>query len=633
MNIEQLTDEIKYYIKNDFIKQAIFVNGEWGTGKTHFFKNTLKDQLDIKNYLILSLYGLDSLEEIDKFLFLNLYPPAKLGEKIKSGIGKETSYFLKKITGSLFSKFSIDFTDLDYKDFINPKDVLLVLDDFERASISAIETLGYINNLTENYNMKVIIVGYEEEVEFNKSTNNYIDKYQLILQHGLNQKWIDALNKNGQTFNKPSNKLKHNDLSEEQLSQITKDFFKKTDKYSIVKEKTIIKTIDFENDITQAMKDITKHADLNKELKSIINERFDFYLGIMNKLETYNLRSYVFFLIMINRIYLILDPEFQTHKMYNKLLKIIMDSIFYISYDYKSGNKISTVMFKDEEGISSIRHEMGYIKSFDIVNQYVEKNILDKNTFIEYFKNYADKLKMEEVNQIDKLSQFHLMKDSEVVDIIKSIRSKIKDNKLSYKVFPTILNHFGTLESMGFKEVYLDATYKDMRLSIKDQIDDLENQDYRDSFISPINDNTRAFLENYYKYLSNKISERTEKEISITIKDDNWARQLSEEITSKERTFYNYREFFSFLDVDSIIENLTKSYSEEIIIFRSSVRRVYNFSNLEDIFKKDLSSVKDFLEKLKEIKAIDKIAQFNLNLLIKDFEEYKVKLERKSKNA
>jgi len=633
MNIKQLENEIRHYLSTEFTSQALFVNGKWGTGKTYFFKKTLEEKLSdtIENYLLISLYGLKDIEEIDKFLFVNLYPPAKFVEGMGKKAGKEASLLFKKGLGALLSKVNVNFDDVEYKDFINPENVLLVIDDFERASIPAIEILGYVNNLTENLGMKVILVGYEDEVEFNKVNDDYLSKYRLVLDYKLNKKWMkdNITSKNNKSYFPKEEDYNFENLTEQQLSLMVKDYFNKSNRYKIVKEKTILKTIDFENNICDAMLEITKNAKIDEELKSTIIKKFAFFNAVMERLETNNLRSYIFFLNITDRLYVLLKSRFSDNPMFNDLISVVLDSVFYISYDFKKTNEITTTLYQDEEGIGTIMlGVMNNIKSFDIINRYIVANLFDEDEFVNYFENYLGNMKVEKQNKIDKLSYYYIQKDEEVEELVKSIRKGIIDNDISYKVFPTILNIIGNLETMGFKSVYLDATYKNMRESIRKQFDNLEDLGLRDSFMNPTSEKATKLIENYYEYITTQVSQKTEKELVYKLEGENWAHNLSDQIYESKNLYYKYKRFFDFFDIEELVTKLEQSYSGDIREFRSGIRRIYDFDNLQDFYKKDLPSLKSFLKKLELAKSPDKISQTNLNWLIDDIKKYIKKLDR-----
>ena len=75
--MEDLVESILDYVRADYTDYAIMINGEWGSGKTYFWNNRIRNkieslQLNGKQYttIYMSLYGISNLEEISKKIFI-----------------------------------------------------------------------------------------------------------------------------------------------------------------------------------------------------------------------------------------------------------------------------------------------------------------------------------------------------------------------------------------------------------------------------------------------------------------------------------------------------------------------------------------------------------------------------------
>lgn len=180
---------------------VLMISGNWGTGKSYFVKHQLLDTIgnvecpeasksgNIKevfknkilnlitkngnNYLpvMISLFGIGSIKELES---------AIMGELLNSINGEATSK-IKKIwngTKKVLEKSEklkeyLDIVSLiDYRPGVDvlPKQVIIVLDDLERFDdkITETEILGFINNLSENIGLKVIVIANEEYLNSNK---------------------------------------------------------------------------------------------------------------------------------------------------------------------------------------------------------------------------------------------------------------------------------------------------------------------------------------------------------------------------------------------------------------------------------------------------------------------------------
>ena len=180
---------------------VLMISGNWGTGKSYFVKHHLLDVIgniecpeasksgNIKevfknkilnlitksgnNYLpvMISLFGIGSIKELES---------AIMGELLNSINGEATSKIKKlwKGTKKVLEKSEklkeyLDIVSLiDYRPGVDvlPKQVIIVLDDLERFDdkITETEILGFINNLSENLGLKVIVIANEEYLSRNK---------------------------------------------------------------------------------------------------------------------------------------------------------------------------------------------------------------------------------------------------------------------------------------------------------------------------------------------------------------------------------------------------------------------------------------------------------------------------------
>ena len=180
--MNHIVENIIAYLNSKNTEGAFHVKGEWGSGKTYFFKEILpekiKGQVD-RIQVMISLFGLESVKEIP-FKLLNAYVNKK--SELKSGIGKDMDrgldYLDMKygVDRKLFGLNLHDEDELIYN--IIPKDkVYLCFDDVERfvSKANVSEILGTINNLVENLGYKVIVISNDnyhyndEETAFIKS--------------------------------------------------------------------------------------------------------------------------------------------------------------------------------------------------------------------------------------------------------------------------------------------------------------------------------------------------------------------------------------------------------------------------------------------------------------------------------
>lgn len=176
-----ITKGVKNYLSMN-TSGALLVTGDWGCGKTHYFKNELfKEIISEGSFIpvIVSLFGVNELKEIPERILYAYLDNAKDNVASLGKIAKFTKNFAEALP--IVGKY-IDVDKLLgsgeglYK--IIPSNVLICLDDIERAidTIKFNEILGVVNELVENKNYKVIIIANESFIK----TDELIFKEKVI---------------------------------------------------------------------------------------------------------------------------------------------------------------------------------------------------------------------------------------------------------------------------------------------------------------------------------------------------------------------------------------------------------------------------------------------------------------------
>lgn len=163
--MEHIVNSIISYLNSPNTEGAFHVKGEWGSGKTYFFKEILPEKLQGKVdriQVMVSLFGLESVKDIP-FRLLNAYVNKKSGlnGSISEDMNRGLDYLDMKygVDRKLFGMDLHDEDELIYN--IIPKDkVYLCFDDVERfvTKDNVGEIMGTINNLVENLGYKVIVI-------------------------------------------------------------------------------------------------------------------------------------------------------------------------------------------------------------------------------------------------------------------------------------------------------------------------------------------------------------------------------------------------------------------------------------------------------------------------------------------
>ena len=172
--MEDLVESILDYVRADYTDYAIMINGEWGSGKTHFWNNKIRKKIDSMKFngkqyktIYMSLYGISNLEDISKKIFIET--TQLMDKNLKKYMNQH-----EEMTIPEYAKTGLDMANLfgvsanegkiDYEEFFSTDDKVLCFDDLERANVDVIDILGYINNFVEHDHIKTIIICNEKEL-------------------------------------------------------------------------------------------------------------------------------------------------------------------------------------------------------------------------------------------------------------------------------------------------------------------------------------------------------------------------------------------------------------------------------------------------------------------------------------
>ncbi|MFG3817414.1 P-loop NTPase fold protein [Limnothrix redekei] len=214
-HIEEYLD---YYCNLSNPKFAVLLKGSWGSGKTWLIKKFMKDfqarkdsglskspwkavkmwlagnvlrhfklkktsNLSSRNtyFLYVSLYGMQTLEEIEREFLRQLHPV----------LGSHEVEFLAKSISTVIPLHLNSFLDnLRVKSGLTLKNLpgylknvgqrILVFDDLERCHVNINYVLGYVNSFVEHKSARVIIIANEEELHqsYGDESQNQERKHQ-----------------------------------------------------------------------------------------------------------------------------------------------------------------------------------------------------------------------------------------------------------------------------------------------------------------------------------------------------------------------------------------------------------------------------------------------------------------------
>ncbi|HDV7510111.1 TPA: AAA family ATPase, partial [Campylobacter jejuni] len=293
-------DKIANFLKNKS-KKCLAINGPWGVGKTHLWKqveNKLSKISKNRKIVYIDLFGKESYKQILEEIVFKLYGTYNNTSKIATDT--ITNFVEKLSCGFININPDSIFSFLKKDDFEN---IIVCFDNIERKSdnLSLKEILGLVNLLKEDKECNVVMIFHEDELK-EQDNNLTID------------------NKKKET------KQDHNSLLQTLKSKAKEEQTKQNNKnwYQIYKEKTIDCEITIRNndEVAKAIikEKISKYTKTTNDIKNIIeNIIFEIYQEQCNN----NLRLLNHVLEHINYFNTHCFLQFSEH--YNK--KIFADSL------------------------------------------------------------------------------------------------------------------------------------------------------------------------------------------------------------------------------------------------------------------------------------------------------------------
>lgn len=144
---------------------GIALNGKWGVGKTFFWNQLIEEKFSAKKTAYISLFGVETIQQIKNDLLLQIYTQNGFVKKIKDKVGSFKLYGMD---------ISLALSWFEKKDFEN---VIVCFDDFERISdkLKLKDVLGLISELKEQKKCTVVLILNKKELK-DEDLSKYKDK-------------------------------------------------------------------------------------------------------------------------------------------------------------------------------------------------------------------------------------------------------------------------------------------------------------------------------------------------------------------------------------------------------------------------------------------------------------------------
>ena len=469
--MEDLVESILDYIRSDYTDYAIMINGEWGSGKTHFWNNKVRKkiesmQLNGKRYttIYMSLYGISNLEEISKKIFIET--THLMDKNLRKFMDNN-----EQTTIPEYAKTGIDMANLfgvtqngdkvDYADFFSTDDKVLCFDDLERANVDVIDILGYINNFVEHDHIKTIIICNEKELSTKLKSSNlemktFIATYLLDKQGELNKADVPMVEK-------IQDKIEH--------------VFDKANDYERIKEKLIGETFEYAPKFDYIINGILMRYENNPDLIRFLRENTGLIISTFHKSGTRNLRILKHALNDFKKIFEMVNKSYPNTN--HRVMQTMLIFTIAISFEIKAGKitKDKFINIKDNEEYKSILvssrilmdNRQFYIKEFDnnyyynfkseyrffkFIEYYVRTRIFDMKLFKENMETIRNTVDTENLPAYKRLltEEYWKISDDQFDIIIKEVLEEVKQGKLRLIDIVKLFAYFSYFSRKGLIE-------------------------------------------------------------------------------------------------------------------------------------------------------------------------------------
>lgn len=601
--MDELVESILDYIRKPYTDHAIMINGEWGSGKTYFWNNKVKNKIESidingKRYktIYMSLYGISNLDDISKKIFIEMNPT--LNKSVKKILDtRHMSYIPEYVKTGIDMANSFGFMQtndkVDYSKFFDVDDKVLCFDDLERANVDVIDVLGYINNFVEHDHIKTIIICNEKELSKKlKSTN--VEMKTFIATYILNNE-----GKIKPEAEKEEEIESIDELEDKPMVELIEDkiehIFDKANDYERIKEKLIGETFEYIPEFSYIINGLLMRYESNAALIQFLRKNSGLITQTFNRSGTRNLRILKHALNDFQKI-------FETTKKYypdisDLVLKSLLIFTIAISFEIKAG-KITKEKLKDINSLEEYKtilvtskmlkdNRQFYIKEFDnnyyftfkteyrffkFVEQYVRTRIFDMKVFKDDMESITTQESRGRLPSYKRLltEEYWKISDNDFNTVISETMDDVKAGKLQLEEYFKLYIIFNFFVQKGLLEIdneYLKLTFiNGMNLAAAHSRYCRDTEAFVDGIELDTSDENVGAVYNHFVSLNLQTKEKEYIEVSKELFEmipDNVER-ITEPFTEK----YLDVPIFKYYNMNTLFERMLLLENEDLVLVR-----------------------------------------------------------------
>lgn len=574
------------YDDNEF---ALQIDGGWGSGKTYYIKSRLeKLKKEDYSWVYFSLSGASSLAELKERIILKIF--TETDKNVIDTIAKQSSNFLSAL-GKNSGNLTINGMTFLINKYIesrqsnitsdSPKRLLIVLDDLERLNqdIDIRDLLSFISNdLLVGIQAKVVIISNEQE-------------------------------------------------------------FAKIEEFKKYKEKTIYKTVKFQQDLSNIIASLCQGSsnnilsDLLYEVDSDSYDVFHFDRRNQNSLSNINIRT-------IQRIFRnfneLTEQISESDDLENELYRSLLLQIIFIEYETQEQKQLDylpTLVGRSYEELPQETRAIlskyyylyeDYFFIHPAITYYLQHGYHEDEESIEDYIDdwyeHQERRNNPQKDSYEALWGYRDLNDEEIKEYQCRLVHEIKRSKLA---FDKLLAAYYLLLSLDEDGLNLaEYSLAELESVIVNRYSSGKEEGFSlDSFAW---DRSSSL---YHKLLEQK----EERQFQLDIK------RLRNIFEGNKKELQDYRslsdgeDLFKVLNTPDLFEKYINSSPSKCHKLTEYLQAHYNMSNLKEYYKRDSVELNEFMQKLNECISenpnLQKIDQFKIRELLDEVERIALMLQ------
>jgi len=612
----EIVNVVQSYIRNDNAKYALLINGAWGSGKTFLYENYLADAIsDIevgknerKSNIYISLYGVSSIEALSKLLTSYLvYTKANGSEIVKKGV-KPIAGILGVVSKALsfsIGSFSADFSEAiqGISNLIDVKNMVVCFDDLERCTIPINEFFGYVNNLIEHCNCKVLILADESNIGKIFANTNIEQKYQTILTG--DRKVIQNPNEDER---KQNSNVPKDSITVKELKELNELLYSENFIYRDIKEKVIGKTCNYYPEMKELLVELISGTDKYKgyisegKYKEFLINHMDSIVSVFSEVDNSNLRIVIAWLDMFRNIFTMTYKNLNTSKYYENIISdFLRYSIWSIVSNRKNKKIIKSAYHGNVNYVYFEGHGYKHIIRYSFIDKYIRSDFLDETDLVRAARTIEARCERENLyskKQIEstgvaysELCEWRYMEDDAIRKCVQKMLVELKENKYAYAYYSNIIELLLYFNKIGLYEGKVSEVQKIMLSLIDNDMNVQEENDIPRSFSNE--EDKQKYIELY-----NPIAERRKRRNEILdkgeIEEENIyenAGSFLEHCQKREEYYCSRKSFMEYINEDRLIGLINNSSLEDIYTVAKAFNTIYYMGNVRDFYINDIDAL------------------------------------------